>query len=177
MSGRLRALLTLLLAVPVLLVSSAPAHACSCVMAGVSKHLRQSDAVFEGEVVEKRRAEHLQVLRVEVSRVYKGDVVEQVDVVTGSGGGDCGVTIAAGRPALFFASADKDGYGTSICAGTGTALHRDHPALADWHAPAPGTLESDAWDEAGGTSAWWWVGGFVAVGALGAAYVAWRRAT
>lgn len=164
LGGRLGVLLAALLAVPVLMVAAAPAHACSCAIAGVHRHLQQADVVFEGTITEQRRTDYRTVMRIEVARVYKGEVRERMDVETGNGGGDCGLGIPEGRRVLVFGEIYEGVLGTSTCAGSGTDVHRAHPELAVWRDPLPGALVSNSWGaegDPGGGTVWWLVGGAV----------------
>jgi hypothetical protein len=130
------AFLRLLVAVALLVLSTPrDSAACSCVPdVPLCESFWSSDAVFEGEVVEvtdrkdaptpfaKRRA------RFTVARVWRGDVPASVDVMTGSGGGDCGYGFRKGRKYLVYASEGQSGLVTNSCSPT-KPLDRAAPDL------------------------------------------------
>ena len=120
--------LRLLVAV-VLLVLVTPRHspACSCVPdVPLCESFWNSDAVFEGEVQEietparKQRLDPFAGRRVRftVDRVWHGEVAGSVDVMTGSGGGDCGYSFRKGRKYLVYASEREGRLMTNICSPT-----------------------------------------------------------
>lgn len=166
------AVLLAVLAFPLVVVTAAPAYACSCVNAGVERQVRWADVVFVGTVEQVFLPDQQRVAEVVVDRVLKGSVPERTDVETGGGGGDCGVDFLEGDRVLVFGTLQDDAVHTDICSGTGTDLHGGHPALGTGHAPEPGALVSSERpvDEGMPAAVWWLASG----AALAAAYVVGR---
>jgi len=64
-----------------------------------------------------------------ILRAYRGGVVSSVTVLTGLGGGDCGVDFETGKKYLVYASrVNTETLFTSICSGT-SSLEEAGPAL------------------------------------------------
>ncbi len=167
-------LLALLLAVPVLLVSAVPAHACSCVKAGPTKYVKWADVVFTGTVEDSAADDTIRVARIAVDEVYKGSVRARTDVTTSAQGPACGVDLVPGSEVIVFGSLEGSSVATSTCAGSGTRLHERHPALGTGSPPEPGELVSDAWPGPVDRSIWW-IGAPLLLLVAGAAAYAVRR--
>lgn len=118
-----------------LLALPQPAAACSCVPPPPpAEALEGADAVFSGTVVSVdnsfRDSDYGRIpqrrVAVELDRVWKGcEAVEgeerprRVELVTGSGGGDCGYDFQEGERYLVYAHEGSDGtLTTGICSRT-----------------------------------------------------------
>lgn len=144
-----------LLAVTALTVDQ-EARACTCAPPPPpAQELERVDAVFAGQVVEITevsggRPETVLVVRMAVDDVWKGDVVEVVEVRTNAQGGTCGYGFRAGRAELVYASVGDDGrFVTSMCDRTAPLddAHADLAALGEPDEPRPGerTGGGDGW--------------------------------
>jgi hypothetical protein len=107
----------------------ADALACHCTLPfpkltleqQVRKARSQSRVVFSGEVLEiTRRPQSFYVeVKFRVKQLWKGDIPEEVTVVTGMGGGDCGYSFEIGKDYLLYAyTSDGNKLGTNICQRT-----------------------------------------------------------
>ncbi|KJK47353.1 hypothetical protein UK23_20645 [Lentzea aerocolonigenes] len=102
-------------------VAAGTAHACSCAPATEEQLLARADHVFQGRVLEKVVEAPQKVrYRVAVAEERKGDVPDEVGVVTYDNGGMCGVDLAVGKDYLIYATGDSsDGkVDTNLCSGT-----------------------------------------------------------
>ena len=114
------------LAVPLaLLLSPAPARACSCIAeVPLCQSFWQADVVFTGEVLTFERLDPEQffskrIARVRVDRVWRGEVTGVVNVSTGAGGGDCGYSFRRGQQYVIYAHEGARGtLSTNICTPT-----------------------------------------------------------
>jgi hypothetical protein len=76
-----------------------------------------ADSIFIGQVIETTPTEHPDgrdkwpgySMRIRVVETLKGSLGTEVQVETGSGGGDCGTPLPPGKRFLIFASRDKQG--------------------------------------------------------------------
>ena len=112
---------------------AAPAAACSCIATTDTAAFDGSDAVFTGRMVERTEVRpdvgfmHA-VVTFEAIKVFKGHVAKSQEVVTGLGGGDCGLPFEERASYVVFAQLDSAlGLDTpmgpgqlsaSICGGT-----------------------------------------------------------
>lgn len=93
-----------------------PANACSCAPPpSVESEFSRSDAVFSGKVIsvkDKRSLNGILTKSVifEVSQTWKGVKESQINITTGSGGGDCGIHFIVGEEYLVY-SRESDMYG------------------------------------------------------------------
>lgn len=124
--------LLLLGAVIVVLLASPTANACSCGMGGAPcESFGTSAAVFAGTVIAVRENERPKkidrnavdwlprfVYKFSVQQAYSGVTGTEVEVFTGSGGGDCGYQFKIGERYLVYAYLYKDKLNTSICGRT-----------------------------------------------------------
>jgi hypothetical protein len=106
------------------------AAACSCMPSGPPcQAYFQSDAVFVGTVrsIELRKTKleavdfpvDRRVVHLTVERTARGVQGADVDVVTGTGGGDCGYDFKVGERYVVYAHRGQDGsLGTGICSRT-----------------------------------------------------------
>lgn len=92
------------------------ASACSCAPPpDVKTALSNSDAVFSGKVISvnnKRTLKGYSVRNVlfEISQTWKGVNESHITVITGQGGGDCGIDFIVGNDYLVY-SRESDMYG------------------------------------------------------------------
>ena len=118
---------TLIIAIAILLTTTA-ALACSCadMGAGVCQTYWVTPAVFSGRVVQvedvKRTAEEGYFLkkkvRFAVIDAFRGVTGETVEVLTGSGGGDCGYNFEVNESYLVYAWNNGGKLSTGICSRT-----------------------------------------------------------
>jgi hypothetical protein len=104
--------LVAVLAAPLLVVlTAAPAAACSCAQQDLDLSLARADAVFTGEVLRRdvgswgpSRDEAVYVVR--VARVFKGEPAAVQEVVTAKSGASCGLELPGSGSALVFADTE-----------------------------------------------------------------------
>lgn len=102
--------------------------ACSCVAdIPLCESFWAADVVFEGEVtaVEQMPASKgvtdlfaQRRVQFAVTRVWRGQPADSIDVMTGSGGGDCGYGFRKGRKYLVYAAEHEGRLTTNICSPT-----------------------------------------------------------
>lgn len=102
---------------------AARAERCSCVGVGVAcESIWWTDAAFVGRVLSIVKPDpnsNMRTIRVDVTEAFKGVSPGEINVFTGSGGGDCGVEFIVGGTYLVFGHLGQDGkLGTSICSRT-----------------------------------------------------------
>jgi len=80
------------------------------------------------------------VLDLEVARVWKGPLHARRRVLTGLGGGDCGLGASVGDDLLVYAYEEEGSAFTNICTRTGPFAHAgpDLAVLGVGRAPEPG---------------------------------------
>lgn len=121
----LLALLATVLAVPILLTSSAsPAHACSCALRDTETFATTAEAVFVATMLDPLEEGMTGTVEAaaSVERVYSGDVARDVVIVTGAQSSACGLTgLAAGDRLLFFATGAGATFQVGSCDGSRTA--------------------------------------------------------
>lgn len=113
-----------------LLIVTVPARLDACTCVGDIPRCESfwaADVVFEGEVT---AVEQLPVstgaggfpgtkrVQFTVTRVWRGQQTDSVQVMTGSGGGDCGYGFRKGRKYLVYASEQDGRLWTNICSPT-----------------------------------------------------------
>ena len=114
-------------ALVMMLLAPRAIEACSCI-AGipVCQSFWATDAVFSGTVAQitptpNRLGEPYpshRLVRFQVKQSWRGAVGPVVEVLTGSGGGDCGFSFEQGVTYLVYAHAGRGGLSTSICSRT-----------------------------------------------------------
>jgi hypothetical protein len=134
----MRQLILLLGIVMCLCIASKTASACSCIGPGSAcEAYGTASAVFVGTVVglrEKERPKDVATARREQdagliewgSRFYKFSIEQpylgmnaaEIEILTGSGGGDCGYEFKIGQRYLVYANRGKTNFTTSICSRT-----------------------------------------------------------
>lgn len=181
-----RLALACLLALAGLVLVGAPAHACSCAIEGPRAAFDRSDAVFTAEVLDRTSDDRgLATYGVQVQRVYKGEPVGDVVVVSSASGASCGLEgISLGQTRLFLVTGQAPVYAGNLCLGSGVSQSEAERLLGpptDATAPAdPAAEGADGADGAvtdgGGIGVqvddvpvWPWLAG----GALGFALLAW----
>lgn len=120
-----------LLTAVVLLVSFTDATACSCAESGPPcQSFWTADAVFSASVISKsmttvdsdvdlKRKEQQVAVRLLVEDVFRGSLGgNDVEILTGMGGGDCGYNFEKGRKYLVYAYEHKGKLYASICSRT-----------------------------------------------------------
>ncbi len=122
-------LAALLFAALGVVVSPAPAYACSCRGTSTSRAVRDADAVFRGRVTAKesagKRDEQRMDLRFEVDAVYKGTVYRDQVVASPKDSAGCGLNPESGTTWIIFAVEGVEGAGddavsrlvTTLCSG------------------------------------------------------------
>ena len=119
----------ILLALAALAASESLAEACSCMSSGPPCQATwQADAVFAARVLsigpvvagDRPFDSSRRRVRMRVTEAFRNVAVGEVDVFTGSGGGDCGYNFVVGSDYLIYAYRHpKDGrLGTGICSRT-----------------------------------------------------------
>lgn len=97
------------------------AHACSCAPATEEQLQARADHIFQGRVLAKTTEAPQKVrYQIQVTEERKGDVPDDVGVVTYDNGGMCGVDLTVGKDYLIYATGDAtDGkVDTNLCSGT-----------------------------------------------------------
>jgi Tissue inhibitor of metalloproteinase len=126
------------------------AHACSCAGAPLEDHLRTSDAVFSGEVVDIDESDlsrgpwpRLGKVTFDVSEVWKGVSEEPVAVYGQGPEATCGIDFEEGESYLVYAYRSSGGGAlqTDLCNETKplAAAERDLQLLGPPDATLPGT--------------------------------------
>jgi hypothetical protein len=147
----LRAIAVVILATAAIGLSASPASACSCMPSGPPcQAYFHTDAVFVGTVrsitVRKVPLESIdmlvarRVVHLTIERVARGVMGTDVDVTTGSGGGDCGYDFKVGERYVVYAHRNKEGsLGTGICSRTRPIAEADEDLAYFSALPASGT--------------------------------------
>jgi len=73
------------------------ALACTCAPVDLARDLPRADGAFIGTLLGREDREATSTLLFRVEQVYKGDIVNRVEVVTARGGAACGIEAAAGE--------------------------------------------------------------------------------
>lgn len=148
----MRYLIVLSVVVGWLLVTSSAAHACSCMTPGTPcESYGTANAVFVGTAVSVRELErpksgdvdtwHYQrAYKFSVEQSYLGVEGTEVEIVTGSGGGDCGYQFQIGTRYVVYAHSYQDRLSTTICTRTRTVTSagEDLAFLRNLSSAAPG---------------------------------------
>lgn len=118
-----RGVLALLLSVAgLVLVTEAPAFACTCQAADVVQQTDRADAVFVGTVDEVREAGRLFEFDVSATHAYKGTVERQVSVSSAQQTTACGLgELSVGQDYLFLVTGAGPAYSATSCGGSGRA--------------------------------------------------------
>jgi Carboxypeptidase regulatory-like domain/Tissue inhibitor of metalloproteinase len=120
-----------LFAIVAVLASVYETHACSCASSGPPcQSFWQADAVFSATVVSKsvttidggidlKRKEQQVAVKLLVEDVFRGGLGgNDIEVITGMGGGDCGYNFEKGKKYLVYAYEHQNKLHASICSRT-----------------------------------------------------------
>lgn len=154
-----RILAALLLSLVGAVAAPAPmACACSCMELDTEGAIASASDVFDGTVTSRSQptsgyTAELIEYTIDVTRVYKGDVLDRVIVRSAAHGASCGLELT-GRVTVF--AHRSDGYLlTTLCSAPATL---DRSQLGDGHPPTPHPGGTAAVDTVG-----WLVGGVAGV--------------
>lgn len=126
----MRCLIVLMVVLGWVGLTASTAQACSCFAPGPPcEAYGSASVVFTGTVVSVRRAEepkpgpvqpinYIRLFKFSVDQAYLGVQGTEVEVATGSGGGDCGYNFTVGERYLVYANLHENRLGTSICSRT-----------------------------------------------------------
>lgn len=116
MIARLLAALGLIVAtiVGTVLITAAPASACSCVVPSID-FLDTHDVAFSGVVADRRTPGDEAILKVRTDRVFKGEVTQRIDVVGDSSDAACGLEAKSGDQVLVFGSLVDGEVTSNLC--------------------------------------------------------------
>ena len=132
-------MLVLMMLLVGMIFSTWTAQACSCAAGSSQQHFKWADAVFAGEIVDRSGQRWVDdgnasgpgqfTYTVEVDRVFKGEVAETQQFVSGTDGASCGVVFPKDGPILVFGQIVKGHgagqgeapqYWTGLCSGSQT---------------------------------------------------------
>lgn len=105
----------------VVVATSGPAAACSCVRPDIEGSAHWADAVFVGEITDRAQSEdrYSTIYTFAVDRVYNGYVPPVAEVHSAGVGGGCGLErMEPGRRYVVFAGSGDDGLTSGLCSGT-----------------------------------------------------------
>lgn len=127
----MRSVIVLLGFIITLSCASYNVNACTCGGSGTPcESFGSADAVFAGTVVSARENERPKqrdrseidwsprAFKFSVEQAYLGVAGTEIEVFTGTGGGDCGYQFRIGQRYLVYAYRDKEKFTTSICTRT-----------------------------------------------------------
>jgi hypothetical protein len=126
-----------------LVLTAAPAAACSCV--GPSTDLLDThDVAFSGVVTNQRASGDELILTLRADRVFKGEVTRRVDVLGGDEGSTCRIEAGDDDRLLVFGTVAKGQVTSSLCS-TVTARDKAYrelrTELGEGTAPTAGYME------------------------------------
>ena len=114
--------------IALILLFTASAYGCDCAFGGgaVCQDYWKASAVFVGTVIESKtvmvkRGEHEEqqrLVRFSLDEPFRGVEGAQVEVMTGMGGGDCGISFKQAQQYLVYASSFEGKLYTGICMRT-----------------------------------------------------------
>jgi len=119
-----RLVVALLLALPAVVLTQMPAHACTCVNSSVQRDAARADLVFTGVLVDATSTKKKTTYDVRADTVYQGILTNaDVQVVTDASG--CGLRdLKSDEPYVFFVSQDGGDLVTDQCSGTSRATDK-----------------------------------------------------
>jgi hypothetical protein len=175
--GRLLALA--LLALSTVLLTPAPAFACSCAAVSPAEYVDGTDVVVSGRVLDHTEARSRpwggtpSTYLVVAETVWRGEVTERFEVNGGGPDDPCGLEVEVDQRYVFFLHQRGDELHGSLCGGTGNVDERRVDRLLD---PVPGQPVRGGPGEAGWSvrSSGDLVAGGGAVLAAGVGVVLWR---
>lgn len=148
MTRVVRTVITLLLAVPVLLLASpSPAHACSCAEPTPRELVAGSSAVFSGVVESTRDGDgDERVTELLVDHVWSGSVSEHTEIVHGVMSSACGLSPDDGQRLVVAAELEDGDLHTGFCSVSEgeRSVAEFVAALGSGEAPAAGSIEAAA---------------------------------
>ena len=98
-----------------LLASAAGALACTCAPVDLERDLPRADGAFAGTVLERRESGGEVTLLFRVEQIYKGDIVNRVEVVTPRDGAACGLAAQVGERVGLLLEQDGDRWRAGLC--------------------------------------------------------------
>ena len=117
---------SLLICLLLLFGAFSPTFSCSCHETTLEENFKLSEAVFVGKVVNIKPLEGSKCMDVivefEVSRVYKGNIKEKVEVVTAYQPSACGFDFNVCNEYLVFSYLKEGNLRTSTCTHTMNAV-------------------------------------------------------
>jgi hypothetical protein len=104
------------------LVDSREVSACSCAEFTFESEFAEAEAAFVGAAVERRMEGEVGswlpvVVTFDVAEVVKGELPDRIEVWTGEGDGDCGITVEIGEVVGIMLDRDGDRWTTTGCGG------------------------------------------------------------
>ena len=128
-----------------LLVSAAPAAACSCTQPS-AELLDTHDVVFSGVVTNRRESGGAGIVTLRTDRVFKADVSRRVDVVDEEPDSTCGLDAEEGDRLLVFGRLVDTEVTSNLCLIVSADDEAYDEVLADLGegtAPSPGYMEAE----------------------------------
>ena len=139
---------TVLIFAAIVLSGVEDAFGCNCdlplrnlsIKQQVKQALKHSEAVFSGRVLDISASpdDHSLVVRLKVEKSWKSSRAEEISIITGRGGGDCGFHFTVGETYLLYAyGSNGNTLGTNICQRTAkiTEAAEDIKILGKGRAP------------------------------------------
>lgn len=119
-----RLVVALLLALPTVVLTQMPAHACRCVNASVERDAARADLVFSGVMVDSTSTRKQTTYDVRADTVYQG-ILTNPDVKVVTDASSCGLgDLESDEPYVFFVSEDGGDLVTDQCSGTSRATDK-----------------------------------------------------
>jgi hypothetical protein len=108
------------LAVPVLLVlaslvAAASAYACTCAPVDLERDLPRADGAFVGTVLERHESPGGRIFLFRVEQLYKGDIVNRVEVTTPRDSAACGLDAQVGERLGLLLERDGERWRAGLC--------------------------------------------------------------
>ncbi len=100
-----------------LTASAQQAEACSCMRPELSQQLKSSTVVFVGTAKDKKVDAREVTYGFAVTRMFKGEPVDEISVKTALHSASCGSNFEIGKSYVVYVSDQKDVHRTGLCAG------------------------------------------------------------
>jgi hypothetical protein len=113
------------------LASAAGALACTCAPVDLERDLPRADGAFVGTVLERRASGGEITLLFRVEQLYKGDIVNRVEVVTPSNSAACGLAAPVGERLGLLLERDGDRWRSGLCSQVEPAAFLDLTDVED----------------------------------------------
>lgn len=156
--------LAFVVAVTSVVLTYAPAHACTCQKSDLNQNVQRADAVFTGTVTSVQKPpgadSGVTMILVDADLGWKGDVPAKVELATPSSDAACGVdNLKADEEYLFFAQSDDAQLTIDSCGGTakftpvlGADITKqlgqpEDPAAAEEPPPGPPAADREVIDD------------------------------